>query len=576
MGTGGLKGGVTGAGKGRQKRILTEDIVPDPGPGTAHLIDITADAYSGYSAYGANLEAGLEGDISAPAQPPDARGRSGDRYGSEEGEEPYDFKAAAWSDEDQSSDWAERAGRSHRRRRRGWRDDQPSATLYVRGVPEEAEEADFYLLLSGFPGVRQVRVSRDRSTGRSKGYAFVDFDSVESARALMESEAAEELKLMGQSLQLEYSVSPQPAHAAGSSDQSLLDWICSMCQAVNFSRRLECYQCSTIRAPDVKRVTAGPEGPSSVLKVSNIDPHTTEDVLHGLFAKHVPVKEVRLVRDKYIGEPRGFCFVQFHSLADAGRSLQLFQAAAAMSAYTDWAPKDIDEAALQAALSVNAADNSQAEQALPETSAAATEVQAASGFAYDSTSGYYHDCSSGYYYDANTGLYFVTESQQWLGLDPATGHFYDPAQQSADPAGEAAQSTTGAFAADGQVAAAQQQSLADLQAPEATYQIKKAPAKNRGAIIGSAPKLNSEGLLAAARAAQEKEERQRAQEAKERAKAAAAAKRAQQQKQPQGVMQQQHEPPRGNQGAPATAAVSMPQGPVRGVIRSSGRWNKQT
>ncbi len=91
-----------------------------------------ADAYSGYSAYGANLEAGLEGDISAPAQPPDARGRSGDRYGSEEGEEPYDFKVAAWSDEDQSSDWAERAGRSHRRRRRGWRDDQPSATLYVR------------------------------------------------------------------------------------------------------------------------------------------------------------------------------------------------------------------------------------------------------------------------------------------------------------------------------------------------------------------------------------------------------------------------------------------------------------
>lgn len=40
-------------------------------------------------------------------------------------------------------------------------------------------------------------------------------------------------------------------------------------------RRLECYQCSTIRAPDVKRVTAGPEGPSSVLKVSGIDPHTT-------------------------------------------------------------------------------------------------------------------------------------------------------------------------------------------------------------------------------------------------------------------------------------------------------------
>lgn len=81
-------------------------------------------------AYSANLEAGLEGDISAPAQPAATRGRSADRYESEEGEEQYDFRAAAWSDEEQS-DWAEYAGRSNRRRRQGWRD-EPSATLYVR------------------------------------------------------------------------------------------------------------------------------------------------------------------------------------------------------------------------------------------------------------------------------------------------------------------------------------------------------------------------------------------------------------------------------------------------------------
>lgn len=63
-----------------------------------------------------------------------------------------------------------------------------------------------------------------------------DFDSIEAATEMMESEAAEHLQLMGQRLQFEYSVSPQPAHADGSSEQSLLDWICSMCQAVNFSR----------------------------------------------------------------------------------------------------------------------------------------------------------------------------------------------------------------------------------------------------------------------------------------------------------------------------------------------------
>lgn len=52
--------------------------------------------------------------------------------------------------------------------------------------------------------------------------------------ALMESDARDDLQLGGSYLTLEYSVSPQPALAAAAA--STLDWICSMCQAVNFSR----------------------------------------------------------------------------------------------------------------------------------------------------------------------------------------------------------------------------------------------------------------------------------------------------------------------------------------------------
>ena len=37
------------------------------------------------------------------------------------------------------------------------------------------------------------------------------------------------------------------------------------------------------------------------------------------------VKEVRLIRDKFTGQPRGFCFMEFHSVADAARALQLLQ-----------------------------------------------------------------------------------------------------------------------------------------------------------------------------------------------------------------------------------------------------------
>ena len=56
----------------------------------------------------------------------------------------------------------------------------------------------------------------------------------------------------------------------------------------------------------------------------------------------------------------------------------------------------------------------------------------------------------------------------------------------------------------------QQQSLAELHAPEIGYQVKTAPAKKRGAVIGSAAKLSSEGLMAAAKLARDKEERKRA------------------------------------------------------------------
>lgn len=57
----------------------------------------------------------------------------------------------------------------------------------------------------------------------------------------------------------------------------------------------------------------------------------------------------------------------------------------------------------------------------------------------------------------------------------------------------------------------QQQSLEGLHAPEIAYQVKAAPAKKRGAVIGSAAKLSSKRLMAAAELAREKEESKRAQ-----------------------------------------------------------------
>lgn len=54
-------------------------------------------------------------------------------------------------------------------------------------------------------------------------------------------------------------------------------------------------------------------------------------MLHALVAHAVAVKEVRLIMDKFTGQPRGFCFMEFHSISDAAVALQLLQVLPATS-----------------------------------------------------------------------------------------------------------------------------------------------------------------------------------------------------------------------------------------------------
>ena len=52
---------------------------------------------------------------------------------------------------------------------------------------------------------------------------------------------------------------------------------------------------------------------------------TRAETLQSLVAHVVAVKDVRLIRDKFTGQPRGFGFMEFHSVQDAARALQLLQ-----------------------------------------------------------------------------------------------------------------------------------------------------------------------------------------------------------------------------------------------------------
>jgi RNA recognition motif-containing protein len=58
--------------------------------------------------------------------------------------------------------------------------------LYVGNLPYSAREDDVKEQFSAFGTVTSVRVITDRETGRSKGFAFVEFENDEEAKAAIE------------------------------------------------------------------------------------------------------------------------------------------------------------------------------------------------------------------------------------------------------------------------------------------------------------------------------------------------------------------------------------------------------
>lgn len=84
----------------------------------------------------------------------------------------------------------------------------------------------------------------------------------------MEHYEAHGVSLEGRPLALDYAPSSATVHQVPGSAAPLADWLCNMCGAVNFARRLECYQCTCERPPNAQRVTAEAEIRSRILKVT--------------------------------------------------------------------------------------------------------------------------------------------------------------------------------------------------------------------------------------------------------------------------------------------------------------------
>ena len=60
---------------------------------------------------------------------------------------------------------------------------------------------------------------------------------------------------------------------------------------------------------------------SATVRVSNVSPSTTEADLEELFSNFGPIRRTYLSRDRVTGESRGFAFIAFREIADAGRCI---------------------------------------------------------------------------------------------------------------------------------------------------------------------------------------------------------------------------------------------------------------
>ncbi|XP_026657997.2 SUPPRESSOR OF ABI3-5-like isoform X2 [Phoenix dactylifera] len=367
------------------------------------------------------------------------------------------------------------------RRRDHYRDEKsrndsavaPSATVVVKGLSQKTTEEDLYQILAEWGPLRHVRVIKERNSGISRGFAFIDFPTVEAARSMMNGIGENGLVIDARKLFFEYSKPTGGAGAPSLGQESTVksshgysrigapcDWICTICGCVNFARRTSCFQCNEARtedAPPADIATANPippgkrgseAGPTHVLVIRGLGENADEEMLRYEFSKHAPIKDIRLVRDKFTHVSRGFAFVHFHSVEDATKALEATNgmtlekngqvlrvayaksihgpgsgapqssslAAAAIEAATfaqqydavGWAPKEYnpDEKQSTSALEQNTKVEAQKGGSAPQ-----------SGFVWDEKSGYYYDAASGFYYDGNTGLYYDGNNGVWYSYD---------------------------------------------------------------------------------------------------------------------------------------------------------------
>uniref|UniRef100_A0AAQ5YGA0 RNA binding motif protein 10 n=1 Tax=Amphiprion ocellaris TaxID=80972 RepID=A0AAQ5YGA0_AMPOC len=234
---------------------------------------------------------------------------------------------------------------------------RPSNIIMLRMLPPSATANEIRAQLQEQEiQPREVRLMRNKSSGQSRGFAFVEFNLIQEATRWMETNQGV-LMILGQRVSMHYS-DPKP--------RANEDWLCNKCGVQNFKRREKCFKCNVpkseaeLKLPLLQRdlpvglqkegaqgllplpapyhssgpsVTPGQatqqaDVANDTLILRNLGPHTSVEAILSALAPFATLSHsnVRLIKDKHTHLNRGFAFLQLSTIVEASQLLQILQA----------------------------------------------------------------------------------------------------------------------------------------------------------------------------------------------------------------------------------------------------------